>query len=207
MAMGRFNIGALRSFALPGPTSSPQHLSLFEKQRKFMFNARLVVPFLNSTINALMPSISQYIDLFTYSVIATNLPGKDREFEVRRFMNETWTTPKGEDWDHKWECSIRVSELGFELDILRYWFNYVRVAQSLEDAKGSVRLELIKLDGQTVNRVFDLRGLYPTNIPEVKDLNHDEKTGSATAECSFAFDKINYGVLDTIFDLLNTFGV
>jgi hypothetical protein len=207
MGMGRLDLRSLRNLSIPGANNAgnPQHVSLYEKQRSFMFNARITLPFINSAVNSLMPFFGQWLDVFTYSIITTNIPGKEREHETKRFMDETWTAPKGDDWDHTWDCQIRASEIEFEMDIIRYWFNYVKMVDNLDDAKGSVKVELVKLDGQTINRVFDLRGVYPLSIPEVKNLNHDDKLGNVLLDCSFAFDQIKYGPLDVVFDTLDTF--
>jgi len=204
MRKGRLDLRGVRSQTIPGLGRGIQHTSLYEKQRSFMFSARINLPFLNSIVNSLIPSLPEYIDVFTYSVIQASVPSKDREVKKKRFYNETWTVPAGDDWDHKWDCTILMSELGFEYDILRYWFEYVRVAESLQDAKGSIKVELNRMDGNSVNKVFDLVGVYPLNIPEISDLNHDEKLGMIKLKCNFAFDKVNYGVLDNIFDLLGT---
>lgn len=176
--------------------------SLFEKQRKYMFNVYITVPFI-SLINQFMPFGNQFSTLFTYSAVSTSIPGKDRTFEIKRFMGETYTLPEADDFDHTWDCVLRFSELGFEHDFLRFWFNYIKAVDNIDDAKGTAKIELVRLDGQVVNRSFDILGLYPTSIPEIKDLNHDEKTGLVMLDTAWAFDSIKYGSAETIFDTIS----
>ncbi len=162
-------------------------------QNLYMFNMYFTIPSI--------VGISKDQETFlTFLGLSTTIPKYTREVEVVRTNNQEIVQPGGKTTEHLWTCKLRMTSGGTEYDALQSWY-YAVDKYDVLDIGGLIQIELLRnFAGDEAERVakrFRLVGAWPTVVPEIGELNQDEKTGLADLEYEFAFDNLQPGIGDT----------
>lgn len=166
---------------------------LGQLQNSFMFNIYIQPP-------AILGATPAEVKLLTFLGMTTSIPKYTRESEVLRYNNQEVVLIGGKTIEHSWSVKLHMTQGGAEYDLFTRWF-YECDRQDIDVVQGQADVELLKNfagdETERVTKKFRLTNIWPLDIPEIADLNQDEKTGLIDLEVEFAFDSMEPGVLGT----------
>jgi hypothetical protein len=152
-------------------------------QNTFMFHVSIpVIPMLG-------------INNLQFTIRSTTIPGYNRNKNLIRYLNRQYTLPGGREAEGEVSFTSLIAESFDDYNKIAKWFYNVdtySVGTGVLDIKADAYVKLLGLNETVVTHRFQLKGLYPLNIPEIGDLNQENTDGFINNDWTLAYDEIDY---------------
>lgn len=132
---------------------------------------------------------------FEFQARSTTIPGKTLNTNLLRYLGKQFKLPGAVSYDGDWTVTVIMSEVHELYDAMIRWGDNIpanSVARNVQSIKTSAYIQLMALDGVTVNKRFVMDGMFITNYPEISGLDQSATEGHINYDLTFSYDDINF---------------
>jgi hypothetical protein len=176
-------------------------------QSNYMFLVLLPLIPSGLNINGISLPIPNLISGYdaAFLIRSTSIPGISNEIEIVNTNNNRFTLPKKIKIEHEWSTKVLMSQDHLWYDTLVQWYKNVHFGIAGQVSFKAPAAFIVLLDQEYIpTKVIQLAGLYPSNVPELSELNYESIENMIELDCKFTFDDINFdenNLLPTILNL------
>ena len=162
----------------------------------------VMIPIIPQLAYTLIPYATYGSD-FMFMVRSTSIPQKKSEIKIVKTYNGRFTVPQRTEMEHEWSCKLLMTEDSKVFDSIVKWYNLTQAVSDLYYSDAFI----VMLDyNYNATKAFQLKNIYPIEVPAITDLNQDSIDEMIDFEVKFSFDDVYYNedhLLDWVFKLIN----